>query len=101
MSAEGTWNTIVDTPMGKQQAKLVLTQTGDGWEGNSVAQQTGEDISLNDIVVNGNDVSWQQTVTKPMKLNVKCNVTIDGDKFTGKAKAGMFPAMTMTGERAS
>jgi hypothetical protein len=27
-------------------------------------------------------------------------VTIDGDTLSGKAKAGMFPAVSMTGERA-
>jgi hypothetical protein len=102
MSAAGTWNMTIDTPIGKQHARLELTENADGtWQGTSLSIDSGETSSLTDISVNGNDVSWQQAVTKPMKLNLKCTVTIDGDTLSGKAKAGLFPAVTMTGERAS
>jgi hypothetical protein len=102
MSAAGTWNMTIDTPIGKQHATLVLIQGADGsWSGTSESLDSGEKGELTDVTVAGNDVSWHQTVTKPMKLNLKCTVTIDGDKLSGKAKAGMFPAVTMTGERAS
>lgn len=100
MSAEGTWNLTIDTPIGKQHARLELRQDADGgWAGISESLDSGEKSDLTDVSVDGNEVSWHQTVTKPMKLNLKCTVTIDGDKLSGKAKAGMFPAVTMTGER--
>jgi hypothetical protein len=102
MSAAGTWNMTIDTPLGKQHATLELTENGDGtWKGTSHSNDSGETSDLNDISVNGNDVSWQQAVTKPMKLNLKVSITIDGNTLSGKAKAGMFPAVKMTGERAS
>jgi hypothetical protein len=101
MSAAGTWNLTIDTPMGKQHGRLVLTQTADGWEGTSTSVESGEEATLANVKVDGNEASWEQTVTKPMKLNLKINVTIDGDTLTGKAKAGMFPAVNMTGERAA
>jgi hypothetical protein len=102
MSAAGTWNMTIDTPIGKQHATLVLTENADGsWAGTSRSLDSGEEGALTDLTVEGNDVTWHQSVTKPMKLNLKCTVTIDGDKLSGKAKAGMFPAVTMTGERAS
>lgn len=102
MSAAGTWNMTIDTPIGKQHAKLELTQGADGnWSGTSESLDSGEKSDLTDISVAGNEVTWHQAVTKPMKLNLKCTVTIDGDTLSGKAKAGMFPAVTMTGERAS
>jgi hypothetical protein len=102
MSAAGTWNMTIDTPLGKQHARLELTEGTDGtWQGTSHSTDSGETSDLTDISVSGNDVSWQQAVTKPMKLNLKCTVTIDGDTLSGKAKAGMFPAVKMTGERAS
>jgi hypothetical protein len=100
MSAEGTWNTTIDTPMGKQQGKLVFAQADGGWDGTAIGND-GEESKLDNLVVNGDEVSWEQTVTKPMKLNVKCSITIDGDKFSGKAKPGMFPAVNLSGERAS
>jgi hypothetical protein len=102
MSAAGTWNMTIDTPIGKQQARLELSQGADGaWTGTSHSLDSGETAPLTDIKVEGNEVSWHQSVTKPMKLNLKCTATIDGDTLSGKAKAGMFPAVSMTGERAS
>lgn len=100
MSAAGTWNMTIDTPIGKQHARLELSQAADGtWQGTSYSADSGEESALTDISVQGNEVTWHQAVTKPMKLNLKCTVTIDGDTLTGKAKAGMFPAVNMTGER--
>jgi hypothetical protein len=102
MSAAGTWNMTIDTPIGKQHATLVFTENADGsWAGTSRSTESGEEGPLEDLAVAGNEVTWHQSVTKPMKLNLKCTVTIDGDKLSGKAKAGMFPAVTMNGERAS
>ena len=102
MSAAGTWNMTIDTPLGKQKAVLVLEQAADGgWSGTSESLDSGEKSALTDVKVEGNEVTWHQAVTKPMKLNLKCNATIDGDTLSGKAKAGMFPAVSMTGERAS
>jgi hypothetical protein len=102
MSAAGTWNMTIDTPIGKQKARLELSQTADGaWEGTSQSTESGETSALSDIKVDGDNVEWHQAVTKPMKLNLKVTVTIDGDKLSGKAKAGMFPAVSMTGERAT
>jgi hypothetical protein len=102
MSAAGTWNMTIDTPIGKQHARLELSEGADGaWAGTSHSIDSGETAPLTDISVNGNEVTWHQTVTKPMKLNLKCTVTIEGDTLSGKAKAGMFPAVTMTGERAT
>jgi len=102
MSVAGTWNITVDTPIGKQRARLELSQAADGtWQGTSQSVDSGEEYELTDITVEGNDVTWHQAVTTPMKLNLECNVTIDGDTLSGKAKAGMFPAVNITGERAS
>ena len=102
MSVAGAWNITVDTPMGKQHGRLEFSQAADGaWQGTSEDVDSGEVSDLTDITVAGNDVTWHQAVTKPMKLNVTCDVTIDGDTLSGKAKAGMFPAVNMTGERAS
>jgi hypothetical protein len=102
MSVAGTWNLTVDTPMGKQYGRLELVENPDGtWQGTSLSKDTGEEAPLSDISVQGNEASWHQAVTKPMKLKLKCTVTVDGDKLTGKAKAGIFPAVSMTGERAA
>jgi hypothetical protein len=102
MSAVGIWNLSIDTPAGKQYARLALSQDAHGaWEGTSHSTGSGETADLTDIKVEGNEVSWHQTITKPMKLKLKCTATIDGGKLSGKAKVGTFLAVTITGERAT
>jgi hypothetical protein len=44
-------------------------------------------------------VRWKVDVTKPMALTVSFRGKIEGDTISGKAKAGMFPAMAFEGAR--
>jgi hypothetical protein len=54
MSAAGTWNMTIDTPIGKQHATLVLTENADGsWAGTSRSTESGEEGPLEDLAVAG------------------------------------------------
>lgn len=99
MSAAGTWNLTIDSPLGKQRAKVTLTQSAGSWDGTSLDLISGEDSACFNIEVNGKDVGWQQHITKPMKLKLTYKLTLDGDRLTGKVKAGLFPASKVVGER--
>jgi hypothetical protein len=98
MSVAGTWNLTIDTPMGKQSAVLTLEETASGVTG--VASADGESMPLDNLAVDGQRVTFKQAITKPMKLTVNFDLTVDGDAIGGKAKAGMFPASKVTGSRA-
>jgi hypothetical protein len=98
MSVAGTWNLTIDTPMGKQSAVLTLEETASGVTG--VASADGESMPLDNVAVDGQRVTFKQAITKPMKLTVNFDLTVDGDTIGGKAKAGMFPASKVTGSRA-
>lgn len=100
MSAAGTWNLTIDSPLGKQRASVNLSQSTDnGWEGKSVDLISGEESACYNIEVSGDAVGWQQQITKPMKLKLTYKLTLDGDRLTGKVKAGLFPASKVVGER--
>jgi hypothetical protein len=102
MSAAGTWNLTIDSPLGKQRAKVTLTQSADNsWDGTSLDLISGEESACFNIEVNGEAVGWQQQITKPMKLKLTYKLTLDGDALTGKVKAGLFPASKVVGERVS
>ena len=59
----------------------------------------GETVELHDITVAAQRVTWRQSVTKPMRLNLDFDVVVDGDRLTGHSKAGRLPRSAVTGVR--
>jgi hypothetical protein len=98
-SAEGTWNLVIATPIGKQRVVLVLSAQEGVLSGVARDERRDLEVSLTDLTQDGNRLTWAQAVTKPMRLNLTFDVTIDGDQMTGKAAAGRLPASTVTGTR--
>jgi carbon-monoxide dehydrogenase large subunit len=49
----------------------------------------------------GNHLVWDLKVTKPMKITLKYEAHIDGDKLLGKCKMGIFGTAKLVGERIS
>ncbi len=97
MSVEGTWDLSISTPIGTIEAVVelrrqdgVLTGTADG---------AGEEVPLSDIALAGDQLTWKQAITKPMRLNLVFAVTVTDDTLTGTSKAGRLPASKVTGLR--
>ncbi|MFH8738744.1 MULTISPECIES: hypothetical protein [unclassified Streptomyces] len=97
MSVEGTWDLSVSTPIGKIKAVVELLRQDGVLSG--AAHGTGEEVPLSDIALDGDRLTWKQTVTKPLRLNLAFAVTISGDTLTGTSKAGRLPASKVTGRR--
>ncbi|RFU39950.1 hypothetical protein DZF91_19885 [Actinomadura logoneensis] len=97
MSVEGTWNLSISTPIGKIRPVVELREQDGILTG--AAHGTGEEVPLGDITLDGDRLTWKQAITKPMRLNLAFDVTIDGDTLRGTSKAGRLPASTVTGER--
>jgi transcriptional regulator GlxA family with amidase domain len=98
-SVTGTWELIISTPIGKQHVLLDLREEDGVIEG--IARGEAEQTPLIDPVLDGNRLTWRQSITRPMRLNLKFEVTIDGDTLTGISKAGMLPASRVAGTRTS
>ncbi|THC47003.1 hypothetical protein [Streptomyces sp. A1499] len=97
MSAEGTWNLSIATPIGKIKAVVKLREQDGVLTG--VAHGAGEEVALTDVTRVGDRVTWKQAITKPMRLNMTFDVTVHGDALQGTAKAGHLPSSKVTGER--
>ncbi|KOX24697.1 MULTISPECIES: hypothetical protein [unclassified Streptomyces] len=97
MSVEGTWNLSVSTPVGTMKAVLELRVQDTVLTG--VARGAGEEVPLGDLALDGDRLTWKQSVTKPMRLNLAFDVTVDGDTLRGTSRAGRLPASKVTGER--
>ena len=98
MSADGTWNTTMNTPMGAQNGTLTLTSSGGSLSG-KLASPQGE-IEISDGTVDGNNLAWKASITSPMAMTLEFSATLDGDSMSGNVKLGAFGNATFTGTRA-
>jgi len=94
---DGEWDTSIATPIGKLAVRLLIETNNGVIRG--TAAQGGEISPFIDPVIQGNRLTWSQQVTRPMRLNLIFEVTVNGDLMTGTAKAGILPASKLTGQR--
>jgi hypothetical protein len=98
MSADGTWNTVMNTPMGAQDGTLELATDGNSLTGKLSGPQG--DIELSDGSADGNSLTWKADITAPMAMTLEFSATVDGDAISGDVKLGTFGNATFTGTRA-
>lgn len=97
MSVDGEWDVVVNSPMGAQKSVLTLKAEGGTLTGADAGANGANDVK--DGKVNGDNLTWVVDVTTPMKMRIEVDVTVNGDKFEGTAKAGMFGKFPMTGTK--
>ena len=97
MTVLGTWDVTIKTPIGSLAVEYVFRAGDDGMTG--VATLRGDTVPLREIASDGQRVTWRQTVTKPMRLNLDFDVTVDGDILTGHSRAGRLPRSAVSGVR--
>lgn len=98
MSADGTWNTTMQTPMGPQQGTLELKTDGNVLTGKLSGSQ-GE-IEIKEGTVDGDSLAWKADITTPMAMTLEFTATVDGDEISGNVKLGAFGNASLTGTRA-
>jgi hypothetical protein len=93
----GEWDVAIKTPIGSLQVLYTFTNESGGLTGTAAGK--AETVALRDITVAAQRVTWRQSVTKPMRLNLEFDVVVDGDALTGHSKAGRLPRSAVTGVR--
>ena len=96
-SADGQWETTMNTPMGQQKATIPLATDGDTLTGTMEGQQGT--LELKDGAVDGDSVSWKADITNPMPITLEFSATVDGDSLSGDVKLGSFGNASFTGTR--
>jgi hypothetical protein len=99
MTATGTWNVKLIAPMPTADILFEVVESDGVITGTATAE--GETVELIDGVANGSALSWTMNITKPLKMSFRMDITQDGDSWTGKAKAKIFPAAKVVGTRVS
>lgn len=97
MSVEGTWDLTISTPIGRIKAIIELRRENGVLAGS--AHGAGEQVPLHEVVLDGDQLTWRQAITKPMRLNLAFAVTVDGDSLAGTSKAGRLPSSKVVGQR--
>ena len=97
-SADGVWNTTMNTPMGAQKGTLTLASDGGSLTGTLSGAQGS--IDLKDGAIDGDALSWKADITQPMAMTLEFSATVSGDEISGNVKLGAFGNASFSGTRA-
>jgi hypothetical protein len=95
-TADGTWEVNLEAFGNSTPATLVLATV----DGKLTGTMSTADDTLDVVkaVLAGDALTWETTLTKPMKMKLKFQATIDGDSISGKGKA-MMGSLILSGTR--
>jgi hypothetical protein len=97
MQLDGLWNVSVKTPMGAQKGVLELRSEGAEVFG-KLTNGLGE-MALENGRIEGERLLFSLKMTKPIKMTFEHDLIVEGDRMTGKVKAGFLGSAPFTGER--
>ncbi len=96
--AEGTWNVVLDTPMGKRDGVLELRVRDGKLEGTWSTMMGEGDLSG---TVEADRLEWTVTLEGPMgQMQLAFTAAVDGDALSGEVQFGMMGSGALTGTRA-
>ena len=97
-TVDGSWDTVVKSPLGDQKATLTVRTDGDRWTGTQAGAMGT--VEITDGTVDGDTIKWTMSITVPMPMTLDCTATAAGDTLTGTVGVGAFGSFPMTGTRA-
>ena len=74
----------INTPIGVKSGVLELLVSGNTLTGS--LSDADHYVAISDGKVEGNRLSWQAKITKPMRLSLKFTATVDEDRISGTAR---------------
>jgi hypothetical protein len=98
MSVDVTWNVVVKSPMGDQPSTLTLKADGGTLTGTASAQGNTNPIAGGKV--DGDTVSWSNSITTPFPMTLEFSGKVEGDTLNGSVKAGSFGSFPFSGKRA-
>jgi hypothetical protein len=93
---QGKWQITLNTPMGERSAVLELLVNGNALTGS--LSDAEHHVAISAGKIEGDRLSWQAQITKPMRLNFKFTASVDGDRISGAARH-MLGSATFSGTR--
>jgi carbon-monoxide dehydrogenase large subunit len=93
---DGDWKMVLSTPMGPQEMNGHFETDGQSLSG-YLSSAEGQQAFTG--TVEGNRVLFDLKVVKPLKITLKYDIAVAGNRLTGKVKMGIFGSAKLTGER--
>jgi hypothetical protein len=93
---QGKWNITIDTPMGVKTGVLELHVDGNALTGS--LSDGDHHVAISHGQIEGNKLSWQAKITKPMRLSFKFSALVEDGRITGTARH-MLGTARFTGTR--
>jgi hypothetical protein len=93
---QGKWNITIKAPMGDRSGVLELRVDGRTLTGSLSDEE--HHVAITDGKIDGNKLSWQAKITKPMRLSFKFTAIVEQDRISGTARHLLGNA-TFTGTR--
>lgn len=97
MSTTEEWALTISTPIGRQLVTLRLREVEGRLEGE--AEGKDETAPLVGLAREGSRLVWSQRINRPVRLDLRFEVAVEGDQMTGTSKAGRLPTSKVTGVR--
>ncbi len=98
MSAEGTWNVSMQTPIGERKLTMALKAVDHELTGHATGEGTSAEIF--DAKESGGSLSLKAVITTPMRLTLEVVGVIAGDKITGTVSSWGVGSWPFTASRA-
>lgn len=92
----GHWKMILASPVGPQPMEAHFDVNGSDLNGSLTSSEGQEHFTGK---VEDNHLKFDLKVTKPMKITLKYNLHVEGNRISGKVKMGIFGSAKITGER--
>ena len=93
----GIWEVKIQTPLGERTGILELRSSRGKLSGD-LSSQAGS-IDLDDLSHQDGKLSWTIAVEDPVKLNIRAEAIIDGDRLSGTVHLGAFGERGFSGAR--
>jgi len=97
----GRWALTMRTPIGTVEAEVAFTERDGVLSGAAVG--AGETVPLRSVLstagADGEHVTWSQSITRPMRLDLLFDVVVDGDEMRGHSRAGRLPRSSVSSDR--
>ncbi len=93
---QGKWKITINTPMGEKSGVLELLVSGETLTGS--LSDAEHHVAISDGRIEGNRLSWQAKIAKPMRLSFKFTAIVDEDRISGAARH-LLGTATFSGTR--
>jgi carbon-monoxide dehydrogenase large subunit len=94
---DGDWKMVLSTPVGPQEMTGHFETDGTALSGYLAAAEGQQ--AFTGVVENGNNLLFDLKVEKPLKITLKYNLTVEGNRISGKCKMGIFGSAKLTGHK--